>query len=123
MRYFLRGEFGLRAARRRWSRSAKGIPAKIGVERLGKAHPAVLPQSGFQQRNVQTCQRRAGTVQRMAKAILSVRAFEAQIHPPGLEIGKVRTARNFQEGLLPRRPYFEIVGFRGAETKVARAKL
>src|SRR5438445_13384324 len=58
----------------------------------------------------------------MAKTVFAFRILEPEIHPPRLKIGEVRATRNFQIGILSRRPNLDVVGFGGTKAEIGGAK-
>ena len=59
------------------------------MKRLRETDRAIVLQSRLKQRDVKPRESRAGAVQRMAEAVLSVLSLETQVHPAGLKIAKV----------------------------------
>src|SRR4029077_7118690 len=59
----------------------------------------------------------------MAKTVFAFRILEPEIHPPRLKIGEVRATRNFQIGILSRRPNLDVVGFGGTKAEIGGAEL
>ncbi|PAV67119.1 hypothetical protein WR25_21598 [Diploscapter pachys] len=98
-------------------------PAQIGSQHCRHDDRSVRLLIVFQHRDQRTSHRKAGPVQRVneARGLLALRPV-ARVHPPRLEIARVRTGRNLAPRLLARQPYFEVEGLARAEAHVARAE-
>src|SRR5437667_9482525 len=58
----------------------------------------------------------------MTKTVFAFRILEPQIHPPRLKIREVRATRNFQIGILSRRPNLDVVGLGRTKAEITRTK-
>src|SRR5438046_9986832 len=58
----------------------------------------------------------------MTKTVFAFRILEPQIHPPRLKIREVRATRNFQIGILSRRPNLDVAGLGRTKAEITRTK-
>jgi hypothetical protein len=93
------------------------------MKRLRQPHRTVRLLACFDQCREHTRQGKAGTVQRVAEAILPVRVLEPQVHATRLEVLEVRTARHLQIPILPGRPRLEVVRLGRSKPHITGAKL
>ena len=108
--------------RKHVTRANESVRAEIRLQLFRNRHRPIRSLIRLDQRREQSRQRQPRTVERVAEPVF-LRVLEPQIHPARLEILEVRAARHFQIRVLPRRPHFDIVGLRRAETEIARAQL
>lgn len=76
----------------------------------------------FEDGDVEACECCAGSVEGVTEPVFSIFVLEAQIHATCLEVFKIGATRDFEIGVLSRRPDFDIVGASGTEPEVACAE-
>src|SRR5205823_3287052 len=111
-------------------RSGEGAPftlsnllgAKIGQQLFREPHRTVFLLTSFDQRGKQSRQGQARAIQSMTKTVFAFRILEPQIHPARLKIREVRATRNFQIGVLSRRPNLDVVGLGRTKAEITGAE-
>src|SRR3989441_3828087 len=105
---------------RRWGDACD--PAQVRLQRCGHVDTAVGALVILHHGDQRAADREPGTVQRMHQLRLALCIAEARLHAPRLKSLAIRARRDLAVLTLPRKPYFEIVGLRARESRVARAQ-
>src|SRR4029077_13232624 len=88
-RYFFLGGHAASAALNCSKKSLNGICPEIAMQRLGESDGAVGSQPRLDQRNIESRQSRARTVQGVAEAIFPILILETEVHSARLKVAKI----------------------------------
>src|SRR3954469_21237099 len=99
--------------------SANFLEAQVILQRFRYSNRSVRLLIALDEGDKQPGQGGSRTVERMAKAVLSVYVLVFEVHSTCLEILKIGAAGHFKIAPLPGRPNFDVVGLCCSEAKIA----
>ena len=98
---------------------ANVLRPKVGHQRLGNGDRSVRLLVLLQERDVESGKCSPGSIDGVAKAVLSFAVLEAKLHAPRLVVGEVRTAGHFEILAVSGGPHFNVVGARGTKAEIS----